>query len=299
MDNYIVESNESGCKGMGNGIWVAQHVLNSKNYCVYPHIHTAVEFLYFLGGKCKAFADDIEYIVGEGDLIVVRSNTIHKVYPLVDYPCAHIVIQYTPEQILSLSSKAHGMGYLLQLALKNKNEKTLWTKSECDKNGITELFSKIMTEYKSVSVYSDISTKIIAAQILLAVLRDTKETSYDSIRDEMSDENLARRIYNATIYINCHYADDITANDCAKQVFMSYSYFSRCFKKVMGMSFKDYLNHTRINHAESALMSTDKTISEISLDCGFNNVSYFISIYKKMKGITPSAFRNESHCGKP
>ncbi len=299
MDNYFVESNESGCKGMGNGVWIAKHVLNSKNYCVSPHIHTAVELLYFLDGKCRAYADDVEYIVGEGDLIVVRSNTIHKVYPLVDFPCAHIVIQYTPEQILGFSSKANGIRYLLQLALKNKTEKTLWTKEECDKNGITELFANIMTEYKSISAYSDISTKVLAAQILLAVLRDTEYSEDKGSKAELSDENLARRIYNSTIYINGHYSEDITASDCAKQVFMSYSYFSRCFKKVMGMSFKDYLNHTRINNAESALMSTNKSISEISLDCGFNNVSYFISTYKKMKGMTPSAFRSAGHCGKP
>jgi YesN/AraC family two-component response regulator len=191
------------------------------------------------------------------------------------------------------------MSYLLQLALKNKDEKTLWTKNECDKNGITELFSKIMTEYKSLSPYSDISTKILASQILLAILRDTENTEISTEDDELSDENLARRIYNATMYINSHFSEDISANDCAKNLFMSYSYFSRSFKRIMGMSFRDYLNHARINRAETALMSTDKPVNEIAAACGFNNTSYFISIYKKIKGMTPTAFRSGTHCGKP
>ncbi len=63
MDNYFVETNASGCKGMGNAIWVAKHVLSSRNYYSSPHIHTAVELLNFLGGKCNAYTDDVEYIM--------------------------------------------------------------------------------------------------------------------------------------------------------------------------------------------------------------------------------------------
>jgi len=74
--------------------------------------------------------------------------------------------------------------------------------------------------------------------------------------------------------------------------YMSYSYFSRCFYRITGKSFKEYLNLTRINRAEKAILTTDKSVTEIAGDCGFNSVSYFISTYKKLKGVTPLSLRN-------
>ena len=54
---------------------------------------------------------------------------------------------------------------------------------------------------------------------------------------------------------------------------------------------KDDLINTRISHAEQDLLSTDKSITDIAADCGFNNTSYFISTFKKMKNVTPSELR--------
>ncbi|MBQ6824219.1 MAG: helix-turn-helix transcriptional regulator, partial [Clostridia bacterium] len=59
-----------------------------------------------------------------------------------------------------------------------------------------------------------------------------------------------------------------TAEDCSSHVFLSYSYFSRSFKRITGHTFKDYLNITRINQAEKALVSTRKPITEIAAECG-------------------------------
>ena len=91
--------------------------------------------------------------------------------------------------------------------------------------------------------------------------------------------------------INSHYAEDITAADCCRRASLSYNYFSSIFKKVTGLNFKDYLNLTRINQAEKELLATDRSITDIAAACGFNNTSYFISTFKKIKNVTPSEMR--------
>jgi len=68
---------------------------------------------------------------------------------------------------------------------------------------------------------------------------------------------------------------------------MSYSYFSRSFRRVTGLSFKKYLNQTRINRAEQMLLTGNGSVSEIAMECGYNSISYFISVYKSIKGTTP------------
>jgi len=90
-----------------------------------------------------------------------------------------------------------------------------------------------------------------------------------------------------------HYAEDLTMEECSRMCFMSYSYFSKKFKQITGKTFKNYLLATRINHAQKLLMTTEKPITQISSECGFNNVSYFSALYKKMKGMSPSIVREQ------
>ena len=91
-----------------------------------------------------------------------------------------------------------------------------------------------------------------------------------------------------------NYNNDISALDCAKAVNISYSYFSRTFQKITGKQFRRYLNEIRINHAEKLMMLTNRSITEIAMECGFNDVSYFISQYKSLRGVTPNKFRKST-----
>lgn len=293
MNEYFVEPEKSVISE--HGIEFFLQLNKFADLIVSPHIHTSIEILYITKGRYRVYSDNEEYILSPGDAILFRSHTIHKVYGLDEGTNAYYVLKIKPSLMLDFSSQHHGASYLLRLALAHKKEKTVWKKDECDKNGITDMFSELVREQQNPGYGSDIAMKLISARILLAMLRDMEECMPFSTEQKSTDENLIRRIYNATVYINSHYADDITAEECGRLQFMSYSYFSRSFKRITGQSFKDYLNMTRINHAEKVLMSGDKTITEISSECGFNNVSYFISIYKKLKGVTPCAFRDSIH----
>ena len=94
-------------------------------------------------------------------------------------------------------------------------------------------------------------------------------------------------IYRAVVHIRRHFKEDLSAEALAARMGVSYSYFSRSFGRVVGKSFKEYLNLTRVNYAEQLLLTTGKSVTEIAAECGYNNVSYFISVYRRMKGTTP------------
>ena len=81
----------------------------------------------------------------------------------------------------------------------------------------------------------------------------------------------------------------IGVQDCSRVACMSYSYFSRSFRAITGKNFKEYLNQIRVAHAEKALLTTDRSVTEVANHCGYDNVSYFISVYKHLKGETPHA----------
>ena len=128
---------------------------------------------------------------------------------------------------------------------------------------------------------------IAAATVVLGLLRSREEI------EEFENTAITELVYKSIVYINDNYHENLSAESVSEYLGISYSYFSRCFKRIAGKSFREYLCHTRINHGEQLLLNTDKSVTEISELCGFENVSYFIATYRKIKGLTPLQARNK------
>ena len=75
---------------------------------------------------------------------------------------------------------------------------------------------------------------------------------------------------------------------------MSASHFMSFFKRATGQSFMAYLNHCRIERAQALLAMTDKSVSDISQEMGFCDQSYFGTVFRKLVGMTPAAYRANS-----
>ncbi|WLR50135.1 AraC family transcriptional regulator [Bacillus tianshenii] len=104
------------------------------------------------------------------------------------------------------------------------------------------------------------------------------------------DENLQKCIE----YISSNYHEDLSIKKVANKVHLSHTYFSRLFKKELGISFVEYVTNVRIKRAKWLLSHTNDTIEAIAAQVGFNTPNYFSSIFKKHVGVSPSEYR-ESH----
>ena len=98
-------------------------------------------------------------------------------------------------------------------------------------------------------------------------------------------------ITHAIRYLSAHYSEPVTLAQTAKSAGVHPSYLSSLFRKITGLTFKDYLNNIRIEHALELLKNTDYPIMEIAISCGFNDQSYFSKVFKKQTGMTPRQFR--------
>lgn len=248
------------------------------------HIHDAVEFIYMIKGSVRITVDDREDRLSEGDLVMLRSRGVHSMRTEESPINSYYTLKIRPKLIRNLSPKNLAGRIALRFSVFNENLKYIWRKEELEGSEMLRGYRELMEKCDRDGEYNDISMLSSVLTVVFGVLSDG-----EAVFDEINSD--ANQIYESITYINENYAEDITAEQAAEKVNMSYSYFAKSFKAATGKTFTEYLNITRINEAEQMLINTDLSVSEIATRCGYNNISYFISLYKKHKGITPLSER--------
>ena len=89
-------------------------------------------------------------------------------------------------------------------------------------------------------------------------------------------------------------AEPLLASTAAAELGMSESRFSRFFRRATGNTFTDFVNLVRVNRACQLLMETDRQVTRICYEVGFNNVANFNRRFREIKGMTPSEFRHQA-----
>ena len=98
----------------------------------------------------------------------------------------------------------------------------------------------------------------------------------------------------AVSYISTNYMHKISLEDVAEYIYLSPSYLCKIFKDEMKMNFSNYLNKVRVEKGKILLLSEQLTITEIAILVGFCDQSYFNKVFKKVTGVTPKKFREQS-----
>jgi len=125
--------------------------------------------------------------------------------------------------------------------------------------------------------------------LLCSLLLKVRETV---IRAESAEEQKEQELgHLIQSYIDKHYIEDISLQDIADELNMSQYYISHAFKRTTGYSPMQYVIRRRIGEAQSYLLSTDKTVTEISYMVGYNSASNFNNAFKKMIGMSPQRYR--------
>jgi len=94
-----------------------------------------------------------------------------------------------------------------------------------------------------------------------------------------------------TEYINNNLNEDMSINNIAKEMNISVYYLSHLFKQVTGISILEYRNELRLTKAKQMLIESRFSVSEIAMQCGFCNASYFAEVFSRSEKISPSQFR--------
>jgi len=254
-------------------------------YPIHSHSEFELNFTEHASGAKRIVGDNSE-IIGEYDLVLITGKELEHVWE--QNKCTSKDIR---EITIQFSSDLFFKSFI------NKNQFASIKKMlEAAQKGISFPMSSIMTVYPLLTTLATERQGFYAVIKFLTILYELSlspeiytlsSSSFAKIRIE--SDNL--RVQKVQDYINTHYAEEIRLSQLADMVGMAPVSFSRFFKLRTGKNLSDYIIGIRLEYAARLLVDSTKSIAEVCLDSGFNNLSNFNRIFKRKELCSPKEFR--------
>ncbi|GIQ71116.1 AraC family transcriptional regulator [Xylanibacillus composti] len=254
----------------------------------YTHFHHHLEWIVVLAGKAR-FEIDTEHVIGEqGDLIMVNSGLIHGASSLLGESCEIASIVFDLSMLFGRKEDLCTEQFLEPFlnntyALPNRLCGTLPVTKRIHKN-----WMHILKQFRHKKPGYTLKIK--------SALFDTFYELFNAgLYEELTsqspkDYRQTLRLKQILDYMDANLTKKLTVQQLAEHVHISSAHFYTFFKSMTGQSPIEYLNNLRLTRAQSMLQTHQLTVQETAARVGFENVSYFIRLFKTKFGLTPQAF---------
>ena len=291
MERYYTEKENRALKGPGTEVFYQTN--GPRVVSARAHIHSSTELLWIERGSYRISSDGREYDAKAGDLILLRPFTIHHATTGDEPENAYHVIKIRSSFLQEFSTGEALGESLAELTLCRADSKVLWTAREVEESGLLPALTDFVAE-ETPRPFREMGLRIGAGRLLLLLLRDLSARRPEGEIPATPPGSILK-IYSALLLVNRRYTEDLTEESCASEIGFSRCYFSRLFRRVVGVGFKQYLTGTRLRRAERELLTTDRPVGEIAAAVGFNSVAYFISCFRRKNKVSPTAYRRAAH----
>ena len=144
---------------------------------------------------------------------------------------------------------------------------------------------KILSDVKSEDLYSCSTRSIIDLKAWIKHVTDKFRSC--ACTSDLPESMISK----AKKYIKQNIDQDLSRTDIAAYLHINPDYFTRIFKKEVGLSIPEFIMQERLKIAKELILQTDMSISEIAVSVGYTNFSYFSKLFKEMFGVNPAAFK--------
>ena len=253
------------------------------------HWHNAFEINYVVSGKLRWSTPDSEYVLQKGEFCVVNSGVMHSCSVDGSGACEYFALLFDMHLLSGMYNSIFEEKYVLPVT---RNDDLRFWPVKPD-----SLLHVKMTEYilqafevlKEKEFGYEFRLRNILSDFWLLFLQDTEEVRAAAPPKTAVD---TERIRLMTRYVQEHCTEKITLEDVAAAADISTRECSRCFRRCLNVSPIVYLTRTRVDMAAKLLLSSTKSVIEISEDCGFSSPSYFGKVFREIMGCTPSDYRS-------
>ena len=252
------------------------------------HWHEEIEILVVTKGSAVLILNNDRYELKEGYVAFILPNHLHLVTVLLGDTFDFYAVVFHPDLLSSFIQDVIQQQYFDSVLQENILFPTVLSAQEAKEFGIADVLSDIYALFAKKEPCFELLIK--ARLYVVWSLYYLHGTSSASVSERASDYRIAL-VKSIIDYIHTHYESQITLDILAAYFHLSREHLCRLFKKMTRMSPIEYLNFYRISTSTRLLRETDHEISDIALEIGFNNISYFNRTFKRYMHVTPGEYR--------
>lgn len=252
------------------------------------HYHEEYELHLIVATRGKVFVGDYIGQFGPGHLVLtgprLPHNWISTDVPPEGVALRDIVLQFDDAPLRQAAALIPELAEALPLLERARHGIEFFGLSERARERMTRM--KQLHGLPRFAEFTELLGELVRCN-------DYRQLSTVQLQSFDDDAGLAR-ISGIVDYLSEHCCESFSMAELCQRVGMTESSFSRYFRRATGNSFTDFVNRLRINKACQLLMESDRYITNVCYDVGFNNVANFNRRFLQIKGMTPKEFRRQS-----
>ena len=257
-------------------------------YFIPYHWHEEIEIIYIETGEFIIHINGIAHHAKSGDIFFINSAEIHQIAALTKISSHHAMV-FDPKIIRFEWHDPSSQKYITPLIKGRVRYPTHINDHTKVKAAIGHEIKEAANAFHQGSASWAIVAKASLLKMIALLINDDLMINIDSKEDKDNEKAIIAKTI--MTYIQENYMNKITLDELATLANMSTPYFCKFFKSMFDKTAVEYMNEYRIEKACLLLTQTDDKIIDIAFLIGFDNFSYFIRKFKQLKGLTPSAYR--------
>ena len=264
------------------------HIENAgRSFQIPVHWHDEFEIIYVRSGFLAVSISGESYIGKTGDAFVVSPGNLHLMGSqtgTVDYYTFLFPLKYisfrTDDMLDEKLLEPLNSGHLMICPRVKDTAKEL-----CEQ--LIEIYEAKKDESES-KITTQIKTKIILLQFILEMWKKGFV-----IENDTSGRNTVEK--EMVSYIQQNFTGKISLREFGEQFHLSEKYISRYFKEHFHITLSQYVTYLRLEHAKQLLQDTDIPVTDVAMQSGYQNVSYFIRSFQKAYAVSPLKYRKNNY----
>ena len=264
------------------------HIENAgRSFQIPVHWHDEFEIIYVRSGFLAVSISGESYIGKTGDAFVVSPGNLHLMGSqtgTVDYYTFLFPLKYisfrTDDMLDEILLEPLNSGHLMICPRVKDTAKEL-----CEQ--LIEIYEAKKDESES-KITTQVRTKIILLQFILEMWKKGFV-----IENDTSGRNTVEK--EMVSYIQQNFTGKISLREFGEQFHLSEKYISRYFKEHFHITLSQYVTYLRLEHAKQLLQDTDIPVTDVAMQSGYQNVSYFIRSFQKAYAVSPLKYRKNNY----
>lgn len=255
------------------------------------HWHDELEFLIMDTGTARISINGTDCFVTAGEGLFINTGTLHGFWPEGDETCRLRTVVFHPRLVGGGVDSILWQKYLEPLLSDPCRPWVRFSNGQDWERAAVKAIRKAWQACVSEAEGFEFEVREKLSRLILLLAKhcpaSEKKPSEKALRD-------GERIKIMLQYIQDHYGEELTLAKIAGSANISKNECLRCFRGMIGSTPVRYIKQVRVQKAAELLMTTDRKISDIGAECGFQEMSYFAKTFRELKGCTPRSFRNYS-----